>query len=140
MKGPLALALVCLAVAASGCDAVSGYLSIPTRPTTFNAFSDDSGTLAGGDVHWLQCCTTTVTVQVTCLRAVGNRATIGTSWPTSPPTGRFWYVQEVPGEDNDRLDEDGADAPPTVCPDPPATITDNESVSGDIHVIDDFHP
>jgi hypothetical protein len=141
MRASLALALVSLAVLAPGCDAVFGHLTIPTRPTTFNAISDDSGANPGGDIHWFNIENTTFKVKVTCLRVVGNRATIGTDWPfSSPPAGRFWYVEDNPGENADRLQEAGADSPPTTCPDPPTTITDNESAGGDIHVIDNFHP
>jgi len=75
----------------------------------------------------------------TCLRVVGNRATIGTDWPFSS-AGRFRYVEDNPGKNADRLDEDAPASPPTTSPDPPTTITDNDAAGGDIHVVDNFDP
>jgi hypothetical protein len=144
MRALLAIALVCLAVLTSACDAVFGHLTIPTRPTTFNAASGDAGQGAGGQVHFLLCCTTEHDFDVTCLRVEGNRATIGTEFfpdgVTPQLTGRLWYLEDNPGKDDDRLQEEHRDSPPTECPAPPTSFPADSAYQGDVHVIDDFHP
>jgi hypothetical protein len=141
VKVPLALALACLAVAGSGCDAVFGDLSIPTRPTYFGAASQDSGANPTGKVHWLLCCTRDYEVKVTCLRVEGNRATVGTDWPDPyNPVGHLWYVEDNPGQDDDRFLEGTTDSPPTSCPAPPTSFPADSAYSGDVHVVNDYHP
>jgi hypothetical protein len=140
MRAILAAALVCLAVAGSGCDAVFGQLEVPSaRITTFTAASQDSGAEPGGKVRTVVCCTSEFNDKVTCLRVEGNRATIGAEFgDPNNPVGHIWYLQDNPGEDTDRVVEDQADSPPTTCPAPPATFPQDSAVPGDIAIIDDF--
>jgi hypothetical protein len=143
VKAGFTIALVLLAGLGSGCDAVVGQLSSPPSPGTtyFNVGSQNSGSEPWGTVTFRTCCPFTLTFNVTCLRVVGNRATIAAE-ELPPNSGtRLWYIEDNPGA-QDRLDMDGSPSPPpTVCPDPPpASHPDYEPAEGDVNVIDDYPP
>ena len=140
MKALLAVAAVCVAGLGSGCDGVFGDFTIPTRPFTINAVSDDSGTLATGQIR-VHTIGQDFVMYVTCLNVVGDKATIGASFPRGPePTvGRIYYVEDLPGEHADVAQEELLDAPPTSCPAPPATIR-QDTAGGDMAIFDDVQP
>jgi hypothetical protein len=141
MKAAVTIALVCLAGLGAGCDAVVGSGQLATAPGTiyFDAGSQNSGTEPWGTVTWRTCCPQEFTLEVICLRVVGNRATIGTeSLPPGEGT-RLWYIEDNPGG-QDMLDLDSVPSTLTVCPDPPEPNPNYEALDGNVDVIDDYAP